>query len=203
MSEGYRTLDSVEVWRGHVIAVRRDQVQMPSGDVHERDVVEHPGAVHVLAFDDQDRVLLIRQYRHPVGRHLLELPAGLLDVAGEPASATGARELAEEAGLAAAEWHHLIDVLPTPGGSNEATRVFLARGISAAPAAGFTAEGEEADLTLSWHPLDEAVEMVLSGELTNGTASAAILAAAALAARGWAGLRPAAQPWPDRPTHAG
>ena len=203
MSEGYRTLDSELAWRGHVISVRRDRVEMPSGDVLERDVVEHPGAVHVLAFDDQDRLLLIRQYRHPAGRHLLELPAGLLDVAGEPASVAAARELAEEAALAADEWHHLIDVLPTPGGSDEATRVFLARGLRPATAEGFTPAGEEADLALSWHSLDDAVDLVLSGELTNGTAAAAILAAAALRARGWQGLRGVGEPWPDRPAHAG
>ena len=203
MSAGYRTLDTREVWRGHVIAVRRDRVAMPSGDVLERDVVEHPGAVHVLAFDDEERILLIRQYRHPVGRHLLELPAGLLDVDGEPASSTGARELAEEAGFAATEWHHLVDILPTPGGSDEATRVLIARGLRPTTAAGFTAIGEEADLTLSWHSLDDAVELVLGGELTNGTAAVAILAAAALRARGWSGLRPAARPWPDRPAHTG
>jgi ADP-ribose pyrophosphatase len=199
----YRTLDSREVWRGHVIAVRRDRVAMPSGEVLERDVVVHPGAVHVLALDDDERVLLIRQYRQPVGRHLLELPAGLLDVPDEPATQTAVRELAEEAGLAAAEWHHLVDVLPTPGGSDEATRVFLARRLRPTDAAGFTASGEEADLTLSWHSFDEAVDLVLAGELTNATAVAAILAAAALRARGWSGLRPAAQPWADRPAHAG
>ena len=91
-------------------------------------ILEHPGAV-ASGLDDDDRLMMIFQYRHPLRRRLWELPAGLLDVAGEDPRETAKRELAEETGLAAAEWAVLIDVAPSPGFSDESVRVFLARGL--------------------------------------------------------------------------
>ncbi|HZE30542.1 MAG TPA: NUDIX hydrolase, partial [Actinoallomurus sp.] len=118
-------------FKGRILQVRTDRVRMPNGDtteITERDVVVHPGSVGVIGLDDAERVLLIRQYRHPVAHLLWEPPAGLRDVEGEPTWRTAARELAEEAGYRAREWHTLLDVFTSPGMTNERVRIFLARG---------------------------------------------------------------------------
>lgn len=185
-------LGRMEHFRGHVWSVASDEVRLPGGTIVVRDVVVHPGAVGVAAIDDDDRILLIRQFRHPVGGYLLELPAGLRDVAGEPPLETARRELAEEAGIAATQWHVLVDFFNSPGGSTEAFRCFLARGLSRLPGGRpHTGEAEEADLPQAWVPLDEAVEAVLAGDLHNPTTVAGVLAAAAARDRGWRTLRPA------------
>jgi hypothetical protein len=106
----YPVLASTRQFEGRVISLRTDEVRMSDGTVVTREIVEHPGAVGVVALDDREQVVLVNQYRHPVGRYLDELPAGLLDVAGEPAVVAAQRELKEETGLAAAEWHVLIDL---------------------------------------------------------------------------------------------
>lgn len=202
----WSVIESRELHRGQVFSLVADEVVMPDGQVRTRDVVHHPGAVGVVALrGEQPQVLLLRQYRHPVRRHLLELPAGLLDVAGETAQAAARRELAEEAGLAAQRWDVLVDAMTTPGMSDEAVRVFLARDISALPSdqAGFTRVDEEADLQSSWLPLDAAVAMVAEGTITNALCVMGLLAVDRAHARGWSGLRPADAPWPDRPTAAG
>lgn len=185
---------------GAVWNVRRERFEY--GD-HElvREYVEHPGAVAVLAVDDQDRVLLIRQYRHPVRMRELELPAGLLDVDGENPLAAARRELAEEADLQASEWSLLTDFFTSPGSNSEAIRVFLARGLSATPA--FERTAEEADLELHWVSLDDAVDAVLDRRIGNGIACVALLAAQTHRARGWAGLSSADAAWPQHPRHRG
>ena len=172
-------------------------------DVVRREFVRHPGAVAVLALDDRDRVLLLSQYRHPVRHELWEPPAGLLDVDGEDARVGAARELAEEADLTAGRWDVLVDYFTSPGSSDEAIRVFLARDV-APVAAGeeFDRTDEERDMVAHWVPLDEAVTLVLSGALHNPSAVVGILAAAAARAAGWSTLRPADAPWPQRRTAA-
>jgi ADP-ribose pyrophosphatase len=188
-----------EIYRGRVVTLRRDLVRMPDGDEAVREIVEHPGAVGVLAIDEDERVVLVNQYRHPVGRRLDELPAGLLDVAGEPALVGAQRELAEEAHLAAQRWDVLVDLNPSPGFSSEAIRIYLARDLSEDPAEGFVAEHEELTLTVSRVPLSECVQRVLAGDITNGAAVAGIMAADVVRRGGWSGLRPADAPWLDRP----
>lgn len=204
----YEVLGSTPRFSGAVISVRSDEIRMADGSSAVRDVVEHPGAVAVVALDERQRVILVRQYRHPVGRFLDELPAGLLDIEGEPAWQAAARELAEEANLAASSWHTLVDLLTSPGGSDEAVRVFLARGLSpASPQDGFVAEGEELQISVHPTPLDEAIARCLAGELTNAIAVAGILAAGLLRDAGGAlsdprdALRPADAPWSARPGH--
>ncbi|HEX6469223.1 MAG TPA: NUDIX hydrolase [Streptosporangiaceae bacterium] len=191
--ERWRVVGSREGFQGRLIEVRVDEVMMPNGarsEVAEREFVRHPGAVGVLALDADDRVLLIRQYRHPVGYRLWEAPAGLRDVAGEPLHATAQRELTEEAGYRAGTWHVLVDSFTSPGMSDERMRIFLARDLSAAPAPdGFRRIHEEADLPVAWIPLDEAVTKVLSGDIHNPTAAMGILAAYAARARGFRDLR--------------
>jgi ADP-ribose pyrophosphatase len=186
----YEVVASRRVYEGKIIAVRVDEVRMPDGSTVEREVVEHADAVAIVAADPEGRVLLIRQYRHPLGSRLWELPAGLRDMAGEGARETAARELAEEAGLAADTWHTLVDLHPSPGMSTELVRVYLARDLRAAGGE-FTASGEEADLEREWVSLEVAVARVESGEITNGLAVAVLLAAARARERGFEGLRAA------------
>ena len=185
------TLSTVSQFEGRVFSVRTDRVRMPGDEPADRDVVEHPGAVAVLALDEAERVLLIRQYRHPVHRFLWELPAGLRDVAGEPPLATARRELREEASYRAADWHTLADFFTTPGMSDERVRIYLARGLSEIPAAerNFTARHEEAGMQVTWMPLDAAVRAVLAGQLHNPTAVVGILASYAARSGRFASLR--------------
>lgn len=190
------TRNSETVYAGKILALRVDDVEMPDGKVARREVVEHFGAVAVVALDEQDRVAMVYQYRHPVGRRLWELPAGLLDVGGEEPVLTAARELHEEAGLAAENWSALVDIVSAPGFSDECVRVYLATGITEIERP--EAEHEEADLTLDWVPLSEAVRQVLAGEIVNSLAVAGILAAHAVPDR--SELRSADSPWTDRPT---
>lgn len=188
--------DSVILARGHIVTVRRDAVELPDGEVVGREVVEHPGAVAILALDDEDRVLMIRQYRHPVGATLWEIPAGLRDVAGEPLVETARRELLEEAGCRAATWHLLVDYASSPGITTERLRVFLARNLTVVPAAEreYVPEHEEAYLTTAWVPLADAVRGILAGELHNGVAMVGILSAYAARGDGFKTLRHADEP---------
>jgi ADP-ribose pyrophosphatase len=180
------------------MALRADEVEMPGGRVATREIVEHPGAVAIAALDEHGRLAMIEQYRHAVRRRLIELPAGLLDVAGEQPAATAARELAEEAGLAATDWSVLLDLVPSPGFSDESVRVYLATGLSEVPRPALD-DDEESELRLSWLPVPDAVRAVLAGEIVNAISAAAVLAVhAALAGDGSA--RPVEAPWPDRPT---
>jgi ADP-ribose pyrophosphatase len=168
---------------GPLFSVVSDEVAMPGG-VARRDYLRHPGAVGVVAVDDDGRVVLIRQYRHPIGQFMWELPAGLTDVAGEPAELTAARELAEEADLAAARWEPLVDFFTTPGCSDERMRVYLARDLTDVPAdQRHLREQEEAELTVARFDLDEAVRMVFAGEIVNGPCALGLLAAATLLGR--------------------
>ncbi len=193
----HEVVSSERVFAGRVISVRKDVVTMPGDTTSQRDVVEHPGAVGVVAIDEQGRVLLVNQYRHPVRRRLDELPAGLLDVRGEPAVVAAQRELKEEAGFAAATWHTLVDALTSPGMTDEAIRIFLARDLSEVERD--VQEHEELELTSSWQPLEEAVRQVLVGQIENAMAALGILAADR-ALREPDLLRPADAPWPSRKT---
>jgi ADP-ribose pyrophosphatase len=194
--EQWPVLSSVEHARGHIVTFRTDRVLMPDGTSADREVVVHPGAVGVVALDDDDRVLMIRQYRHPVGRLLWEVPAGLRDVDGEPVHLTAQRELLEETGYRARVWHVLADYFSSPGVSTERLRIYLARGLSEVSPAerDFVAEHEEAQLQLAWVPIEHAVSLVLAGELHNGPAVVGILSAYAARRDGFAALRPADAP---------
>jgi 8-oxo-dGDP phosphatase len=194
--EHWPVASSQEVLRSRLVAVRIDQVRTPEDHLAERDVVLHPGAVAVLALDDADRILMIRQYRHPVGRLLWEIPAGLRDVAGEESWVTAPRELMEEAGYRARDWRVLADYYSSPGYSTERLRIFLARDLEPVPPAErhFVPRDEEAHLLLGWLPLDEAVAKVFAGELHNGPAVVGIMAGYAARSEGYDRLRPADSP---------
>ncbi|HEY2060991.1 NUDIX hydrolase [Amycolatopsis sp. NBC_01480] len=182
---------------GRVVGLRVDDVVMPGGETAAREVVEHLGAVAILALDAEGAVTMVHQYRHPLGHRLWELPAGLIDHAGEEPVEAAKRELVEEAGLAAEDWSTLVDVAASPGFTDEVVRVFLARDVSDVDRE--MLGEEEADLVVAKFPLADAVAMALSGELVNGATVSGVLAAHAVVT-GAAETRPADAPWRDRPT---
>jgi 8-oxo-dGTP pyrophosphatase MutT (NUDIX family) len=188
---------------GHVIDVRTDEVEMPDGATATRDVVVHPGAVGIIALDEAERVLLLQQYRHAVRRRLWEPPAGLLDEAGEPPLEAARRELYEEAHLQARRWDVLVDAYTSPGMTDEAVRIYLARDISEASEPAFAGEHEEADMPLRWVPLDDAVTAVAAGRVHNPLAVMGLLAAARARREGYRDLRPADAPWPEMSDFSG
>lgn len=191
----YEVMRSRLEYDGALVKVRVDTVVQPDGSRAEREVVEHVGSVAVVAIDDQQRVLLIRQYRHPAGQYLQELPAGLCDKPGEPPLDTARRELAEEAQVRAAAWHTLVDLRPSPGISTEICRVYQAEQLEAQEQEGDRPD-EESELRSRWVALPQAVGEVLTGRITNGLAVAGLLAAAAGADAVPARIRPADAPWP-------
>lgn len=197
-----RLLSTKKVYEGRIWDVVSDSFQLSeTGESLTRDYIDHPGAVAVLPMNDAGEVLLIRQYRHPVGMDLWEIPAGLLDVEGEDFVAGAARELAEEADLAAAQWNVLADFFNSPGSSSEAIRIYLARGLTEVPHhERHERTDEEAEIEFHWIAVDDAVAAVLAGQLHNPSAVVGILAVAAARADGFAGLRPADAPWPAHPS---
>ncbi|MFE3144963.1 NUDIX domain-containing protein [Streptomyces scopuliridis] len=198
--EEWRVTATSTPFRGNKTSVRTDDVVMPDGTVVSRDYQVHPGSVAILALDDAGRVLVLRQYRHPVRQKLWEIPAGLLDVPGENPLHAAQRELYEEAHVKAEDWRVLTDVYTTPGGCDEAVRIFLARGLSAAEGERFEVSEEEADMELARVETAELVRGVLAGELHNNCLVVGVLAlTAALAGDGVESLRPAEAPWPARP----
>ncbi|WP_338675695.1 NUDIX hydrolase [Streptomyces sp. SCSIO 30461] len=201
--EEWRVTATAVPFKGNKTSVRTDDVVMPDGSVARRDYQVHPGSVAALALDESGRVLVLRQYRHPVRQKLWEIPAGLLDVPGENPLTAAQRELYEEAHVKAADWRVLVDVYTTPGGCDEAVRVFLARDLSEAEGERFRVSHEEADMELARVPLEELVRGVLAGELHNNCLAVGVLSlAAALAGDGVDALRPAEAPWPARPFEA-
>ena len=193
----FETTSSEIAYQGRILALRVDHVRMPGGRVVTREVVEHLGAVAIAAIDDGHRVALIYQYRHPLGRRLWELPAGLLDAPGEDPLAAAKRELEEETGLSAIGWRVLIDVASSPGFTDESVRVYLAQGLTDVGRP--VAHDEEADLTVGWFDIEEAARMVLRGEVVNATAAAGILAAYAATVDGQPTRAPDVA-WLDRPS---
>lgn len=189
-------VSSWTIHEGRIWDVAGDDVDLGGDAPVVREYVRHPGAVAVIALDDDDRVLLLRQYRHPVRAFLWEPPAGLLDVPGEELLAAAVRELAEEADLRAERWDVLVDYYTTPGGSDEAIRVFLARGLSDVPHdERHEREDEERDMHGEWVPLDDAVAAVLGGRVHNPSAVVGVLAAAVARAGGWGSLRAVGAGW--------
>ena len=193
----FETVATETVFTGAIIALRTDEVRMPGGVTATREVVEHYGAVAVAAIDDDEQLAMVYQYRHSLGRRMWELPAGLLDEAGEDPVAAAARELREETGLVARDWRVLVDVASSPGFCDESVRVYLARGLDhfGRP----EADHEEADLTVHWLALPDAVDRVLSGEIVNATAATGVLAAHAVIVDGKP-TRELDAPWRDRPS---
>lgn len=199
--------DAAETWQvdehevlatGRVCDFVNDTITTPAGERIQRQYTTHPSAVGIIALDEHDRVAVVRQYRHPVRMILVEPPAGLLDVCGEDYLAAAQRELAEEAMLAAADWQVLLDIVTTPGGCQEALRIYLARDLSPAPRPdGFVPEGEERLMTADWEALDDLVAAIQDGQCQSPTLVTGVLATALAKAQGRLDdLRPAHSPWP-------
>lgn len=197
-----RLLSTEKVYEGRIWDVVSDSFQLSdSGDALTRDYIDHPGAVAVLPMNEAGEILLLKQYRHPVGMDLWEIPAGLLDVEGEDFVVGAARELAEEADMAAGTWNVLADFFNSPGSSSEAIRIYLARDLTGVPHhERHERTDEEAEIEFHWIALDDAVAAVLEGKLHNPSAVVGILAAAAARGDGFARLRPADAPWPAHPS---
>ena len=173
--QSFPVTDSAVVYEGAVWRVKRDVIDYPSGQI-TRDFVDHPGAACVVAIDEADNVVLLSQYRHPVGLRNVEIPAGLLDIPGEDPLVCAKRELAEEAGLEALNWSHLMTLNVSPGGSNEIIHIYLATGLSDATT-DFVKTGEEVDMSVHRLPLAHAVDACFAGHITNNIAVTALLAA--------------------------
>ncbi|MGY1717809.1 NUDIX domain-containing protein [Blastococcus sp. SYSU DS0552] len=181
----YRVLATEPVYEGRVIRLVKDTVAMPGGGDSVREVVRHPGAVAVVALTETGEVVLLRQYRHPVGGYLWELPAGLRDAEGEPPLETAKRELAEEVRLSAARWSLLTTHYSSPGFCDEQVLVYLAEGLTEVDRPeGFTVEHEELDMTVERVPLADAVQRVFDGDIRNVAAVVGLLAAAQVRAGG-------------------
>ncbi|MCB5180536.1 NUDIX domain-containing protein [Streptomyces antimicrobicus] len=203
-SQSWEVVSAERPFEGAKTAVASDRVRMPDGSTARRDYQVHPGSVCVLALDEQGRVLVLRQYRHPVRHKLWELPAGLLDVPGENPLRAAQRELYEEAHVEAGDWRVLVDFFSSPGGSDEAVRVFLARDLADVEGERYAASEEEADMELARVPLADLVRGVLEGRLGNpGLVSGVLALSAALASPGGLdALRGPQAPWPARPYEA-
>lgn len=193
-------------YRGMIWDVRRDSVDLGAAGVVQREYLEHPGAVVIAPYREVDgraQVLMISQYRHPVGTFEWELPAGLLDVDGEPPLGAAQRELAEEVDLTASTWHVLADFYGSPGGMNEALRIYLARDLAAVPVGQrHEREAEELGMPCYWVELADAVAAALDGRINNAAAVVGVLALEAAAARDWSTLRAGGAPWPQHPRYA-
>lgn len=178
----------------------RDQVDIPDGGHMLRDYLLHPGAVGVIALDEQERVVVVRQLRHPVGFRLIEPPAGLLDATDTSFVEAAQRELAEEVELAASDWRVLVDYMTSPGCLQETLRVYLARGLSRVGRPdGFVVEHEEADMEVCLVALDDLVDAIYAGRVQNPTMVVGALAAwGALRTGRVASLRDAEASWPAR-----
>lgn len=197
MAHEFDVVDSEIVLEAPIIAVRRDQVRMPGGNISAREIVEHFGAVAIVAADENNRLYLLNQWRQSAGRHLVELPAGILDIADEDPLTAAKRELVEEAGLKADKWQLLTDMYSSPGFAEEAVRIYLATGLEAVDKP--EAHDEEADMTASWVPVEDAVAMAMRGEISNGIGLAGVLLAAQVLLHG-ATPREVTEPFEIRPT---
>ncbi|MEU3560430.1 NUDIX hydrolase [Kitasatospora sp. NPDC006786] len=204
VAEEWEVRESGTPFQGKVTGVRSEEVRMPDGSWARRDYQTHPGSVSVLALDDEQRVLVLRQYRHPVRQRLWELPAGLLDVPGENPWRAAQRELYEEAYCKAGTWRILADYYTSPGGTDEALRMFLATDLAPAEGERYAAEGEEQEIEVAWVPVPELIQLIQAGKLHNPTLVTGTLAvhAALTGPDGLDALRPADSPWPARPFEA-
>jgi ADP-ribose pyrophosphatase len=200
IADAWPVIESTTLAKGQITTYVQDQVRTPTGGQMSREYLKHPGAVGVIAVDEQDRLALVRQYRHPVRHRLIEPPAGLLDVDGEDYLLGAQRELAEEVGIAAGSWRVLVDLFSSPGMADEPLRIYLAEDLSATDAPeGFVLDGEEAEMDIVWAPLALVVDAVLAGDLHNPLLVAGVLAAWAARQRGgFHTLRPGSAPWPAR-----
>ena len=171
-----KTLREEYIYKGKIINLRRDEVELPNGRHSTREVIEHPGGVCVLPLTDSDEVLFVRQFRYPYKQALLEIPAGKRDHANENPLECGKRELREETGAEAREYINLGELYPSPGYVGEIIHIFLAKGLSF----GQAKPDEDEFLNVEKIPFAKALDMVLAGEIKDSKTQTAILKAAIL-----------------------
>lgn len=191
--ESREVLSHTEEWRGPICSISNEEF-LAGGERVARSFLVHPGAVSVVALDDQGRVALINQYRHPIRARLWEVPAGLLDHEGEDYLEGAKRELAEEADLEADTWHVLADFFASPGFTTQSSRVFLARDLRPSTI-DFVREAEEAELVREFMDLDEAADAIVQGRIHSPDAVVGILAAVRARNSNWETLRDPSAPW--------
>jgi len=164
------TISSEKIYGGRIISLYKDEVELPNGNRAYREVVAHNGGVCVCALTDGGEIFLVKQYRYPHKKAILEVPAGKLEKGENPLDC-GKRELLEETGHTAEEYVFLGEMLPTPAYCGEVIHIYMARGLT------FTAQKLDEDefLEVVKIPLDKAVEMVMSGEITDGKTQIAVL----------------------------
>ncbi len=196
-SQSLDVVSSVNEFIGRIWDVRRDELVLPSSEHVVRDYIVHPGAVGVIALNDKNEVLVVEQYRHPLGKVMWEPPAGLLDKPDEDPLVAIKRELYEETGYEAATWNVLYDYAASPGGSTELFRCYLARGLTIHPDGLPERTGEERDMPISWQPLAKIDAAILSGSIDNPILVTGVMAAE-LAISDPSRLRPADAIWPTR-----
>jgi ADP-ribose pyrophosphatase len=168
-----------------VVALREDRITRPGHpEEFTRISLEHPGAVVVLAVDDHERVMCLRQYRHTSGYEFVELPAGLRDAGDEPAVETARRELREEVELEAREWRPLLSTFGSAGISDEVHEILLARGLTHVSRGDFDLRHEEAEMERFWVPMADLLDAVLDGRVRQGPLVQAVLVYTVLKQRG-------------------
>ena len=167
-------VDVRHIFTGRVIEVNVERVELPNGSVAELEIIRHPGGAAVVALDTDDRICLLRQFRHAVGGWIWELPAGKIDNR-EPPLETARRELEEEAGMAAASWRPLGDYLSSPGVFTEVVHLFLATQLTPLPAR----PEEHEVIEVHWLPFTDVLRMADSGELRDGKSLVGVYRAAA------------------------
>lgn len=193
----YPILGSKTVFSGMVWDVRHDVFEL-NGETVERDYIVHPGAVAIIALNDSGELLLIEQYRHAQGKIMWEAPAGLMDLANEDPLETAKRELYEETGYVAQTWNVLLDLANTPGGSSEQIRIYFAQGLSLHPDGRPVGDAEELDMPVHWIPIQDVMESIRRGAVTNPQLVAGTHAALIAMAEPDLALRSADAPWHAR-----
>jgi len=168
-----KRIDRKEIFKGHIFNIYLDEVEISDGSIRPREVVEHNGGVCVVAVDDDNNVFMVRQFRYAVGKEMLEIPAGKLEVGEDPFEAAK-RELSEETGCSASEWTELGCMYPTPGYCSEKLYVYLARDLKKGEM--HLDDGEI--LTVEKYPISEIVDMIMNGNISDAKTVFGVLKAA-------------------------
>lgn len=157
-----KTLSSKTVYNGKIIDVRVDTVSLPNGEIAQRDIVKHPGGVGIVAVTDDDKIIMVKQFRKPIERVIYEIPAGKLDC-GEDIEVCGRRELMEETGAAAERFEYLGYIYPSPGFDDEVTHIFLATGLKM----GERHLDDDEFLDVEYFTKDKLLNMIMNNEIND------------------------------------
>lgn len=173
MNKAIKTLDRERIFKGHILDVVIDTIQLPNGKAVKREMVLHPGAAAIVPFDEEGNVYLIEQYRHPVGDYILEIPAGTLEEGEDPADCAS-RELEEEIGYKAKEMNHLMSIYPAVGFSTERIEIYIAKGLIKSE----QNLDEDEFVEVKKMTLDEALELIDNNKIVDSKSICGLLKAA-------------------------